>query len=81
MLVEQEGYHGGQTLLISLARHDHICNCEYMLTFEKLPAPTACRLFCTALAVIILILHIAAKEREPLFLRPASPKIISYPKI
>lgn len=71
VLVENEGYHGGQTLLI----------CENLLTSEKLPAPTACRLFHPALPVIMLILHITDKEREPLFLRPASPKIISYPKI
>lgn len=80
VLVVQEVYHGIQTLIF-LARHGHICNCENLLTFEKLPAPTACRLFCTALPVTTIILHITDKAREPLFLRPASPKITSYPKI
>lgn len=59
MLVGQEGCHGGQTLLISLARHDHIHNCENLLVFEKLPVATAYRLLCTALPVITLILCIA----------------------
>ena len=62
VLAEQEGYHGGQTLLIFLARHNHIHNCENLLTSEKLRGPTACRLFCTALPVIMLILHITDRE-------------------
>lgn len=81
VLVEHKGYCEGQTLLIFLARHDHIRNCENLLTFEKLPAPTACGPFHTALPVIMLIFRMTDKERQPLFLRPASPKIISYPKI
>lgn len=81
VLVEQEGYHGSQTLLISLAKHDHICSCENLLTFETLPTPTACSLFGTALPVIILTLHTVVKERESLFLKPASCEITSYPQI
>lgn len=81
VLVEQEAYHGSQTCLISLARHDHICSCENLPTFETLPTPTACSLFCTALPVIILTLHIVVKEREPLFLTPASLEMTSYPQI
>lgn len=72
VLVAQEGHHGGQTLLLSLARCDHIVRtCLHLKNY----------LLFTALPLIILILHIAVKERKPLVLRPASPNIISYPKI